>query len=522
MVPLFSLRTDSDCGIGEILDLIPLIDWLAAHHLTVLQLLPIYELAPTETSPYKALSSFAMDPVYCSLQERGGLSEKSAKSSKPTGLHAEIPDDAAGWRSSRSICYRQIRDFKLQCLRRSFKVFKERVWDRRAKGREDFKAFMDQKSDWLDDYALFRCLKEKEGWQDWRLWPSPLKNRAPKAIQKVEAAEAQNILFIKYTQWILWRQWQEVRRYAKAAGLQIMGDLPFLPGRDSADVWSRQDEFTFRSVGAPPDEFNALGQEWGLPLFSWDAMKSREFAWWRMRIREARDLYEFLRLDHVVGFFRTWVIPEEGEGYFEPAEMSMQRARGEAILRNILDEAGEMGLIAEDLGCVPAFTRRALERCCIPGHKVLRWERSGEVFKDPRHFAFCSLATTGTHDTSPLAVWWEALPLPDRRHFLKMLGGDEIPQQTYSMMLHEKIMDRLMAAGSWLVVLPIQDVLVLKDQINLPGVEGPQNWHFRIPLPLPELQAHPAYKVGLDLLKETLQRHGRAGEGKIPSLRGGS
>jgi len=510
MIPLFSIRSASDCGIGEILDLIPFMNGLVHHHLRVLQILPIYEMAPTETSPYKALSSFAIDPVYLSLHGRGGLLEKLDNT--PPGQNffsSDIKACVAEWRASDGISYGPIRAFKLNCLQQAFQSFRIKDCALKTEQGAAFKAFIEKTSDWLHDYALFRLLKEKEDWQAWSQWPPPLRNREPLAMQQLEQREADSLLFFKYVQWVLREQWQRVRRHAKEMEVQMMGDLPFLPSRDSADVWCRQNEFSDDlSVGVPPDDFNAEGQKWGLPLFLWDEMKRNNLRWWRLRIREARGLYDLLRLDHVVGFFRTWVTQEEGEGYFEPSDVALQRERGEAILQAILEEVGDLSLIAEDLGIIPGFVREALERNQIPGHKVLRWERSEARYKEPKDYPLRSLATTGTHDTSPLAGWWETLPREDRKGFLEMLGSSEVSLDApYSMRLHQEIVDRILASRSYLVMLPIQDLLAVDDQINLPGTEGPQNWRYRLPFNSSDLAF--ACKTGISSLRDRLDRYGR-------------
>ena len=514
MVPLFSVPSALDCGIGDILGLIPMIDWMLDQHLRVLQILPIHEMAPTETSPYKALSSFAIDPVYLSFCSRESLAQYPKNPDLEEGLFlVKFRGHLDKWRKSKEICYGPIRRAKLKCLQKAFQVFKKREWDRQTTQAEDFRNFMDRKSAWLDEYALFRLIKEQEDWRDWNLWPQSLKSRAPEVLKKIEKSEAIPLLFIKYTQWVLWTQWQKVRNYAKAVGVRLMGDLPFLPSRDSADVWCRQDEFSETlSVGAPPDNFNAQGQEWKLPLFLWDTMKRNALSWWRIRIYEARDLYDLIRLDHVVGFFRTWVIPKEGKGYFEPSEVTLQSERGTSILRAILEQAGEMLPFAEDLGLVPDFVRQTLRDLQIAGYKVLRWERSGADYQNPKNYPLRSLATTGTHDTLPLAGWWKNLPNQDRKRFLQMLGEDVelFPDLPYSMRLHQKILNHIMGAGSCLVILPIQDILVVDEQINIPGTEGPHNWRYRMPRPLSKLSQSPSTRAALGMLQESIMSHGRS------------
>ena len=139
------------------------------------------------------------------------------------------------------------------------------------------------------------------------------------------------IRFAQYLQWLAAEQWAEVRAHARQRGVLIMGDLPFVCSRDSADVWAHQELFDFSSsAGAPPDAFSATGQAWGLPLYNWDALRRSDYEWWRQRIRQARELYDLFRIDHVVGLYRTYAIPVHAGGTagFVPHDEHEQRDAG--------------------------------------------------------------------------------------------------------------------------------------------------------------------------------------------------
>jgi 4-alpha-glucanotransferase len=147
--------------------------------------------------------------------------------------------------------------------------------------------------------------------------------------------------------------------------VEIMGDLPFMVGRDSADVWANQGEFRDdASVGVPPDAFNEEGQDWGLPPYDWRVMRANDFAWLRRRCRYTASLYDRFRVDHLVGFYRTYMrendkrVDARGKlvpGFFDPAEESAQLTHGEAVVRAMVEGAREGGaeIVAEDLGVIP-------------------------------------------------------------------------------------------------------------------------------------------------------------------------
>lgn len=508
MIPLFSIRTETNFGIGEILDLLPAIDWLADHHLHLLQILPIYETSPTETSPYQALSGFALDPIYLSLLAWNDF--KKSEAAHGTFSSPSTQETLHQLRANKDVSYEAIRRLKAPLLDQTFRYFLDEEWKKNTDRARSLQRFIDTHADWLEDYALFRLLKEKNDWRYWKEWPTPYRNRNKPELQKLQGQEKERLLFFKYLQWALAEQWKEVREHAERRNVLLMGDLPFLVSGDSADVWSHPDSFSaVDTVGAPPDVFNDKGQDWGLPLFNWNVMEKRNFLWWRLRIRQARKQYGLIRLDHVVGFYRVWVIPKEGSPHFEPSEENEQIKRGRQLLSAIIEEAGRCIPVAEDLGVIPDFVRETLAEFKIAGHKVLRWEKRDQVYLDPKDYPFISLATTGTHDTSTIMNWWDEISLEERAAFLAMLdeGLGMTPEEPFSNRLHQAILERLIRSGSSLVLFPIQDILGLPDQINIPATVGPHNWRFRLPAPLHELDRIPPFHEKLTSFTSLIDRH---------------
>jgi 4-alpha-glucanotransferase len=281
---------------------------------------------------------------------------------------------------------------------------------------------------------------------------------------------------------------------------------------NSADVWPRRDEFRLdASVGAPPDAFNARGQDWGLPAYRWDAMARNEHAWLRARTTRAAALFDAFRLDHVVGYYRMYVIPPGGRGAFVPEDEANQLALGERLLRIVLAAAGGTSVVGEDLGVVPPFVRRSLTALRIPGYRVLRWEEDGGRFRDPRAYPALSLATTGTHDTSALAVWWEdELDAGARRALAEVPTFAALANApaAFTPAVHEALLAGLYAAGSNLVVLPFQDAYGGRERINLPATVGAPNWGYRMPWSIAELDRDAGASLR-DRLRALAVAHGR-------------
>ena len=215
-----------------------------------------------------------------------------------------------------------------------------------------------------------------------------------------------------YLQWLAHEQWHAARAELKKLGVALMGDMPFIVGSESADVWAHREQFrTDVSLGAPPDDFAKDGQSWGLPVYDWNAMDADGLAWLRMRATSLprRSTIASASItssaSSASGCGRS-----DKPGHFVPRDEKSQKARGEKVLRAMLEAAGPGTVIAEDLGVIPPFVRETMTRLGLPGYKVLPWEKDEQFMpRDPRGFPELSVATWSTHDTQPITAWWDEL-----------------------------------------------------------------------------------------------------------------
>lgn len=496
LAPLFSLSTSSGWGIGEIDAIGPMARWLDSAGQRLLQILPINEMPPGETSPYNALSAMAIDPLFIALDRM----EDFAASGGRARLSAREQAVLERATSAPHVDYDAVRDVKHPALRRAFAAFRDSDWSARTHRAEALRAYIAEQAWWLDDYALFRALHAHHGERPWREWPRALSAREPAAVEHARQELAEEVLFRQYLQWIADEQWRGARQ--AAGNVAVFGDLPFVVSVDSADVWARQHEFRLdASAGAPPDAFSTEGQDWGLPVYRWDVMAAGNFSWLRDRARRHAALFEGYRVDHLVGFYRTYFRPHDGGvPEFTPADQDAQIALGERVL-DVFREPG-VDIIAEDLGLVPDFVRESLARCGVPGYRVLRWEREwrrpGHPFIDPARYPPLSVATSGTHDTEPLAVWWDTASQADRvaalaiPSVLELLGADGCARALAGSELlpptRHALLDTLYTSGSDTVIVPIQDAFGWRDQINRPGTVGSSNWTWKLPWPVDRLR----------------------------------
>lgn len=480
-VPLSALRRERDDGIGEFPDVVALAEWGVEHGQRIVALLPLGECPPGEASPYSALSTFALEPLYVSPADLPEL--------------ADLAGDPAAFPSARNelLDREAVHARKEPLFERAFAAFENLPPD--AERRRESEAFCRRTASWLDDYALFRALAEEHGGSDWRLWPEEVRERRAEALAEAGQRLAPRLAFFRWLQFAADAQWREARERLRALGVLVYGDLPFAPGVQSADVWAERDAFDLtRSTGAPPDDFSATGQNWGLPKLDWQAQRASDWRWLRRRARRMAELYDLIRVDHVVGLFRTWSFDDQGEGAFDPAEEPAQRAQGREILEVMRAEIAPARLVAEDLGVIPDFVRETMLDLDVPGYKIFRWVPSedGDSWCDAAEYPACALATTGTHDTETLASWWRDAEPSDRALAGRFLGreGETLPQALDDD-LRLRFLERLYASPARYVILPIQDLLGWDGRINVPATIGGENWRWRLPVPIERLPRDP-------------------------------
>jgi 4-alpha-glucanotransferase len=481
LFPLFSMRSKKDWGIGDTTSMSLWFDAMKAMNLNLLQILPINEMPPGVSCPYTALSAFALDPVYIAVEDIPELQDFTdiLEEIRSRRFQAGVKQ----LRQARTVMYNEVRHLKFSTLWKIYTAFHQRHILKDTPLAAEFRAFCQANAGWLEDYAAFRRLKDTHNWTSWTHWEGPLKGRDQQALRELHEREESQILFFKYLQWTIHRQWTAARRRAEQLDIKLLGDLPFMVNQESADVWSRQAEFDIdREIGAPPDAFSETGQRWGLPAYNWNVIERNNFDWWRSKVKKASEFYDLFRIDHMVGFFRTWVIPRDvaQKPDFDIKDEHGARERGRRFLEAV-SSASRMLPVAEDLGVIPPYVGEVLSSLNIPGYKVMRWEKGKDGnYTEPGSYPAVSLATTSTHDNEPLADWWDTVDPAEKRLFWKLVSGEDSRPPAYTR-AKEKALGALLGASSRIVILPIQDIFGSKDRVNTPGTLGDHNWTYRFP-----------------------------------------
>lgn len=452
-VPLFSLHSKDSVGMGEIPDLKLLVDWCKTTGLSIIQLLPLNDVG-YDFAPYSAQSSFAMDPMYLSLRRLLGVE---------TDLFEEEIQAMAGRFPIGGRVNYGIKGEKMALL---WKMFEKR--NRPEDSR--FQLYRRRTAFWLRDDALYKILKQRYKGVAWEEWPEEFRGRNPQALDNLVREEKESVRFHEWVQWQLYEQFLDVKSHAKKHGVFLMGDMPFLVARDSADVWSHTNYFKLDLLsGAPPDLYFAGGQRWGMPAYNWPAMADGDYDYLERKLRYAENFYDMFRIDHVIGVFRLYTIPisspaeREGlDGCFDPKDEGEWEEHGRRLLEVML-KSTRMLPCGEDLGMVPPCSFKVLRELAIPGIDVQRWARDwGKTyeFKSPDAYRVNSISVCATHDMCVLSAWWmhEASTVDD--YFFKVkCRAQNLPEDA----LKEKLFDGTREAHGrihWRSEINSEDVLL--------------------------------------------------------------
>ena len=313
-IPVFSLRSNDDFGIGDFADLRLMIDWAKKTGQSIVQILPINDTTTTgrwkDSYPYSAISTVALHPIYLRPNLIGKLVDPKRR------RHFE--ELARKLNQLETVDYEQVFRAKQQYLR---ELFTQQGQTDMAS--ESYREFVSRNEEWLIPYAAFCALRDRYLTADFSLWEEFSRYDSDK-IAKWVRMNARETDFHVWLQYHLDRQLSDVRRYAHAKGVALKGDIPIGISRCSVDAWVWPELFNMDvSAGAPPDAFATIGQNWGFPTYNWSRMAEDGYRWWRTRFRQMAQYFDAYRIDHVLGFFRIWQIPMNAVhgllGYFNPA-----------------------------------------------------------------------------------------------------------------------------------------------------------------------------------------------------------
>jgi len=371
---------------------------------------------------------------------------------------------------------------------------------------DDFQMYV-QKNLWLTPYALYKALKKKYEGKCWTEWPEKVRTPTEETYEKLIEEMNEEVVFTYFVQFLCHKQLMATKKYASSKGINLMGDLPILISKDSADAWWHRMLFDMEhSAGAPPDVFNKEGQNWGFPVYNWKKFEETEFLWWRRRVFHANQYYDMYRLDHALGFFHLWTIPKgkkAKDGHYSPKK-SEGYDHGTKILK-VIAESSLMVPVAEDLGGgAPGEAKQFLHKIGIPGICWVRWERDWEgdkSFTPYEKYHPLNLTTISTHDSETLEQWWNEFP-EEAKEFCKFKGWKY--EKKLATKHRGEILRDTHHTPTLLHINLLQEYLALfpeltwgdpkKERINVPGTVSKKNWTYKFKPSLEELTEHEGLK----------------------------
>ena len=282
---------------------------------------------------------------------------------------------------------------------------------------------------------------------------------------------------------------REVKHLADEMGVLLKGDIPILLNQNSADVWLHRRWFDLTATaGAPPDIYTKEGQNWGFPVYNWQAIASDHYKLWKERLKVAENFYHIYRIDHVLGFFKIFAIPANKgakEGQFRPLDELIAMKQGRDLLSMLLQNSNMLP-IGEDLGSVPPSFKQVLQELGIPGTKVMRWERNWQKdgsFIPTDRYPKASLSCVSTHDSEPLSLWWQR-HLEDQIAYSHSKNIDE--HHIFDTELRLQLLRECHHSASLFHINLLQEYLSLipewkpqdpeEERVNTPGTISGKNW----------------------------------------------
>ncbi|MEN8223356.1 MAG: 4-alpha-glucanotransferase [Acidobacteriota bacterium] len=448
-------------------------------------------------SPYSSYSSFAgnqlfIDPV--SLQ-------------KESWMHSDIVSDLKHVPDRELIDFQETETSINNFLQIAWINFKENAI---SSEKDNFEQFCENNKHWLNNFSLFRSISGRFNSFDWRSWGEGLKIRENGDIKEYSALLAEEIRFVNFEQYIFDLQWRKLKNYCKNNNIRLIGDIPIYAGMDSADVWANTGIFQFNDnlepegvAGVPPDYFSETGQKWGNPLYKWfsgDKTNTLTLDWWLLRMRRLLELVDIVRIDHFRGFESYWSVePDSVDG----RNGKWVTGPGKDLFDFLKKSAGNLPVIAEDLGIITDEVNKLREETGFPGMKILQFAFDQqpdnpyipENITDPN-----SVIYTGTHDNNTSAGWFanEISDIRTKEYIRSYLKLDKDEDFLW------KFIECSISSIADISIVPLQDILGLGEgsRLNTPGTSGSSNWRWKT--------IGSAFEnTKMEKLKKLCERHGR-------------
>ncbi len=470
LMPIFSLP--SPMGIGDIGQAsFDFIDFLKKSQQQYWQILPVGPTEPVfSNSPYMSPSAFAGDPLLIDIDSliEFGLLDRSELS---TQVFSEYQVD-----------YTVVAKEKNRLLRLAWQSFKNTT-------PLSVLSNFTKENQWVDDYALFKVLKEKFDNTPWTSWPVSIKKRDPQTLQKTKEEHNDTFNYFIFEQFIFFNQWKKLFAYANKNNIKLIGDVPIYVAADSVDVWVNQSIFQLHKTqltptsvaGVPPDYFSPIGQLWGNPLYRWrstiQSVKNKLWKWWEERLQHNFTLTHAIRIDHFRGFEAYWSVPS---AEINAVNGKWIKGPGTAFFLEMEKRLGSLPIIAEDLGIITPEVNAMRKALGYPGMKVLLFAFDGNSDNSylPHTYNTNTVVYTGTHDNDTAVGWFLSNAIQPGN---KLQAKKYANQNNYEAgSFHRDLIHLAFASVADTAIIPMQDILGFGNdcRVNTPGTTD-NNWQWR-------------------------------------------
>ena len=534
---LYALKRADNWGIGDFTDLRELVDVAADLGASVVGVNPLHALFlahPEAASPYSPSSRLFLNPLYIDVEASPEYAACPEARQARDAFNAEI----AACRALKYIAYRRVKKIKIEVLEAVYACFRRKHDAVAASGNgrvDSFERFRREQGEPLHRYGVFETLSEEFAGKPWQEWPEPYRHPESKEVAEFAEKNSERIGFFKFLQWQADEQlgWAQARARQRGMSVGIYRDLAVGASRDGFDAWADQQVVVQEAkVGCPPDPFNMLGQDWGIPPLHPLAMRARSYSPFLSMLRANMRHAGGLRIDHVMGLMHLFWIPAEGS----PRDGAYVRYPFEELLAILALESqrNRCLIVGEDLGTVPEGFRERMADANVLSYRVLYFEKDGDRFKRPDEYPGLALACVTTHDLATLQGFWRGADL-ELKQRLKLYPSDEAQREDEDIRRSDKTLllralqsegmlpdglnpddveeaqmtPALMAAlhgylarsPASILLIQIDDLMQEREQINLPGtVDERPNWRRLLSLSVDQLRGSPVVLA----LKEAL------------------
>lgn len=539
---LYSISSDRNWGCGDFTDLDEMSGWLSGLGGSFIAINPMHALLnkmPYDISPYSPISRLYKNFIYLDIERLLDTSE--ADETQAFMQTDDFKGELKRLRQSDLIDYEAIADLKEKILRNVFEVFYKKHCRKLTKRGSMFKAYLKEEGEPLQSFCLYLALCRSNNLANWKLWQEEYRNPSKEAVEKLKKAYKKEILFYCYIQWLIDSEMSNISESSKESSrLGLMFDLAIGSTGGGSDVWNYQDVFALgMNVGAPPDDFNPVGQDWGFPPLIPQKLRETGYEFFIQTIRKTMKYAGALRIDHALGMFRLFWIPEGSL----PSEGAYVVYPSEDLLRIIALEStrNKTLIVAEDLGTVGDDVHERLHAFNMLSYKLLYFQRNypDPSFTPPWRYPQKALCAITTHDLATCYGFWAARDIEIKRtlglytkeeKYLGHLGERKTDKELLLRALHEQgilrgdyflepfassdmnqelclaIYEYLAKTPCMLVSVSMDDILGTLNQQNLPGViDTYPCWRQKTPINLEGIITDNRFKI----LAEMFTRNGR-------------